>query len=386
MADSTFALELPPLALYVHLPWCVKKCPYCDFNSHAIDRASDLPEAAYITALLADLAHDAPMAQHRKLQSVFFGGGTPSLFSAAAIARILDAAERQIGFVETPEITLEANPGTLDHSRFPDFLAAGINRLSIGVQSFDDSHLATLGRVHDSAAARRALDQVRDAGFNNYNIDLMYGLPGQSPAQARADIEQALACSPSHLSWYELTIEPNTAFYSRPPQLPNEDTLLDITATGLAALREAGFTRYEISAFARDARLGEHNLNYWQFGDYLGIGAGAHGKITLGPQQRIIRTAKTRQPEAYMKSLTSALTKIRILQADELPVEYFMNALRLCEGVPKAHFSQRTGLSFSRVEATWQQLVDLGLVAAAGTTLKPTPRGLSLLNEVIARF
>ena len=292
MTNSPLQLDasLPPLSLYVHIPWCVRKCPYCDFNSHAA--GPEIPEQAYIQRLIADLQQDQPWAQGRKLTSIFFGGGTPSLFSAAGIGQIVSAAEKIIGFNEDIEITLEANPGTFEQEKFSGFRSAGINRLSIGIQSFNDAHLTKLGRIHSGNQALSAIDTARTAGFENFNLDLMHGLSGQSLAEASADIQQAIDLGAKHISWYQLTIEPNTEFYSRPPQLPEDDILADIQQMGMALLDEHGFGQYEVSAFAQPGQRSEHNINYWQFGDYLGIGAGAHGKITCPISSRLFAAIK----------------------------------------------------------------------------------------------
>ncbi len=286
--------QLPPLALYVHIPWCVRKCPYCDFNSHAA--GPELPEEAYVDALLADLEQDLRHVHGRRLGSIFFGGGTPSLFSAKALGRLLEGVERRVGFADGIEITLEANPGTFEQVKFADYRRLGINRLSIGVQSFQADKLQALGRIHDGAEAVRAADMARQAGFDNFNLDLMHGLPGQSLDDALADLRQALALAPTHLSWYQLTMEPNTVFWSQPPELPEDDILWDIQEAGQALLDEHGYRQYETSAYARDGLHARHNLNYWSFGDFLGIGAGAHAKLSA-PDGRIVRTWKTRLPK-----------------------------------------------------------------------------------------
>ncbi len=377
-------LELPPLSLYIHIPWCVKKCPYCDFNSHAA--GADLPEDAYVAALIKDLQYDAELAQGRKLVSIFFGGGTPSLFSARSVEAIINAAQQIIGITDQAEITLEANPGTFEQNKFSGYKTSGINRLSIGIQSFNDQHLEALGRIHSGTEAIRAVDTARQAGFDNFNLDLMHGLPGQNLDQALADIEQAITLEPSHLSWYQLTIEPNTVFYSSPPRLPEELQLEKIQALGLAALQAAEFEQYEISAFAKRNRKAVHNINYWQFGDYLGIGAGAHGKVTLAEKQTIIRTQKTRLPQDYLARQDNYLANTRTLSNEELPVEFLMNALRLNQGVPKAYFSQRTGLAFNHISEAWNKLEQQGLTKVVKDTLSTTALGHQFLNTVLAEF
>lgn len=387
-------LELPPLTLYIHIPWCVKKCPYCDFNSHGV--TGEIPEAGYVEALIKDLETDAHLAQGRKLLSLFFGGGTPSLFSPAAIEAVIEAAERVIGIAPDAEITLEANPGTFEREKFRAFRETGVNRLSIGIQSFNDQHLQVLGRIHSSTEAIEAVAAAREAGFSNMNLDLMHGLPEQTPGQALADIEQAIRLEPSHLSWYQLTIEPNTRFYSAPPILPVDEQLEAIQSEGLAAIAEAGFARYEVSAFARSGRQSRHNLNYWGFGDYIGIGAGAHGKLTCHEQGRIIRRQKTRLPKDYLNKANLNKDRLnkekgflagqRELTAEELPLEFFMNALRLNQGVPKTWFSQRTGLDFDIVAPTWETLADENLVQADNNRLVATELGQRFLNTVLSRF
>ena len=307
-------LSLPPLSLYVHIPWCIKKCPYCDFNSH--QATTTIPEQAYVQALVNDLEADLAWVQGRTLQSIFFGGGTPSLFSGAAIAEILNTAEKLIGFDPAIEITLEANPGTAEQQKFADFHSAGVNRLSIGVQSFNDQQLQQLGRIHNGKDALKAIDTAKTAGFNNFNIDLMHGLPAQTMAQAEADIQLAIQTGAQHISWYQLTIEPNTEFYSRPPLLPSDDHLADIQNIGSQKLQHACFSQYEVSAFALDGQRSKHNMNYWQFGDYLGIGAGAHGKVTLPELNQVLRSSKTRQPDHYLARTESAVAQQQSIAID----------------------------------------------------------------------
>ncbi|WP_049722800.1 radical SAM family heme chaperone HemW [Gilvimarinus polysaccharolyticus] len=383
-------LCLPPLSLYIHIPWCVRKCPYCDFNSHQSD--TELPETEYIDALIQDLNADAELAQGRKLTSIFFGGGTPSLFSAHSIGRILDHAEQRIGFEPDIEITLEANPGTFEQARFTDYRRAGVNRLSIGIQSFADDQLIALGRIHDSKAALKAVDTARRAGFDNLNLDLMHGLPGQSLNAAMADLDTALGFNPEHLSWYQLTIEPNTVFYSAPPTLPIEDTLADIQDAGHERLTTAGFDRYEVSAYARGPQA-RHNLNYWQFGDYLGIGAGAHSKITQPQQSLIFRQWKTRQPERYLSAANSParFTNPYIAGREELthamlPLEFLLNALRLTDGCPSDYFTHRTGLTTEALEPQWQQLLERALVNPRQPNIAATALGQRFLNDVLGAF
>ena len=386
MTNSPLQLDasLPPLSLYVHIPWCVRKCPYCDFNSHAA--GPEIPEQAYIQRLIADLQQDQPWAQGRKLTSIFFGGGTPSLFSAAGIGQIVSAAEKIIGFEEDIEITLEANPGTFEQEKFSGFHSAGINRLSIGIQSFNDAHLAKLGRIHSGNQALSAIDTARTAGFENFNLDLMHGLSGQSLAEASADIQQAIDLGAKHISWYQLTIEPNTEFYSRPPQLPEDDILADIQQMGMTLLDEHGFGQYEVSAFAQPGQRSEHNINYWQFGDYLGIGAGAHGKISLPQQQQIIRSNKTRQPDNYLSRELATLAQIKPIPSEELAMEFMMNGLRLREGLPASYFSERTGLSVSTIEKQVKKLQSQGLLEVDNQQFRATPLGYQFLNSLLQGF
>lgn len=391
------SLQLPPLALYVHVPWCIRKCPYCDFNSHQAN--NDIPEAEYINALRQDLQQDQSLAQGRKLSSIFFGGGTPSMLSAQAIAQILKDAESIIGFETDIEITLEANPGTFEQEKFAGFRAAGVNRLSIGIQSFNDQQLKLLGRVHGRAEALRAVDVARSAGFDNINLDLMHGLPEQSVDDARADLQQAIELAPEHLSWYQLTIEQNTAFYSAPPVLPEEEILADIQDAGIELLAAAGYAQYEISAYARAQKRARHNMNYWQFGDYLGVGAGAHGKISFPDEDKILRLWKTRLPKHYLEAAASQKISTNLgghqngfgagsdlLLPEALPLEFMMNALRLSDGVPQEFFSARTGIDWQAVEPIWQRLSQQGLVETAQGIIRPTALGRRFLNRVLQAF
>ncbi len=378
-------LELPPLSLYIHIPWCLRKCPYCDFNSHACS-AGEIPEADYVRCLLDDLQEELQYVQGRSLQSVFFGGGTPSIFSSAAINNILQGVEKHIPFSEDIEITLEANPGTVEQGKFLGFYQAGINRLSIGIQSFDDLQLQQLGRVHSSNEARKAVNSAQRAGFSNINLDLMHGLPGQSSAEAKNDLQQAIDLGPSHLSWYQLTIEKNTAFYQHPPTLPAESKLVEIQDSGEQLLSAHGFVQYEVSAYNRSQSSSLHNLNYWQFGDYLGIGAGAHGKVTQVSTGRIMRRHKTRSPKDYLDKEKPYLTAENRVPIDELALEFMMNALRLCNGVDTSLFSTRTGLPLTEFEATISHLQHQGLLSNNPQRLQTTERGQRFLNEVIGAF
>jgi oxygen-independent coproporphyrinogen-3 oxidase len=374
---------LPPLSLYVHIPWCVRKCPYCDFNSHVSDQ--NLPESEYVGALLQDIDQQLERLQQRKLVSIFFGGGTPSLFSAAAIATILRYAEAKIGFAADIEITLEANPGASEQAQFAGYRTAGVNRLSIGAQSFNNAQLKSLGRVHDSAEAISAITAARLAGFDNFNIDLMHGLPGQSPTEAGADLLQAIALSAPHISWYQLTIEPNTEFYKLPPIIPRDEQLADIQDLGEDLLANNGYHNYEVSAFCQTARHARHNLNYWQFGDYLGIGAGAHSKLTSANGE-ISRHWQTRLPQDYLNKEKSFTAGSRILKAEELPLEFAMNALRLSDGFSRKLFQDHTGLDFKVLLPALASLHEQGLLEPGTDTVKTTLLGRRFLNEVLAVF
>lgn len=377
-------LQLPPLSLYVHIPWCVRKCPYCDFNSH--QAAEEIPERAYVDALIDDLKSDLSWVQGRKLHSIFFGGGTPSLFSGRAIGEILTAVEHQIGFEEDIEITLEANPGTFEQQKFSNFRSAGINRLSIGIQSFSSHHLERLGRIHDGSQALQAIATARAAGFSNFNIDLMHGLPDQTIDEAAADIKLAIDNGAQHISWYQLTIEPNTEFYSRPPPLPNDDRLADIQQAGMNLLHGNDFAQYEVSAFALSSQASKHNINYWQFGDYLGIGAGAHGKITLPESGVVMRSSKTRQPDKYLARIDSFMAQNRAIAADEMALEFMMNGLRLVDGVPVEYFSPRTGLVLSSIETQISDLQRKGLIETDDSRYRTTKLGYQFLNTVLQQF
>lgn len=376
-------MTLPPLSLYLHVPWCVRKCPYCDFNSHAQQGA--LPEADYVARLLEDLRADLAGVQGRALQSIFIGGGTPSLFSAHAFGTLLAEIERMVPFASDIEITLEANPGTAEQQKFSGYRAAGINRLSIGVQSFNAEHLKVLGRIHDRDEAVRAADFARKAGFDNFNLDLMFALPQQSTAQALADLQQAIACGPAHISWYQLTIEPNTEFFSKPPVVPEDDAVSDMQDAGMALLAREGYARYEISAYAQAGKQARHNLNYWLFGDYLGIGAGAHGKLTQADGS-IVRTRKTRMPAHYLERSRTLLTESRTIPAAEITFEFMMNVLRLTEGCPSTLFEQRTSLSLATLSDKTAGLQQRGLLLKSNDRLQATEMGLRYLNELLLAF
>ena len=375
--------QLPPLSLYVHIPWCVRKCPYCDFNSH--EAKGELPESAYVDAICADLEADLPRVWGRRVESIFIGGGTPSLFSPAGMDRLLSEIRARVPLNALAEITLEANPGTVDQARFADFREMGINRLSLGVQSFNDDCLRALGRIHDGQQAQRAFEAARHAGFDNINIDLMFGLPGQTLDIARADVEHALALNPTHVSYYHLTLEPNTYFAQFPPALPDDDLAWDMHTQGMTQLREAGYVRYEVSAFARDEQQCWHNLNYWRFGDYLGVGAGAHGKITDAPGQRIVRLNKLKHPKDYLAA-PSKLAQETVVSPVDLPFEFMMNALRLCAGVESPLFAERTGLAMSAVSGMLQKAQDKGWITWDHRHIAPTATGLTFLNDLLTLF
>ena len=377
---------LPPLSLYVHIPWCVHKCPYCDFNSHEVKDA--VPEQAYIDALLADLEQELPAVWGRPVETVFIGGGTPSLFSPDAVDRLLSQLRALLALPATAEITLEANPGTLEAGRFAEFRATGINRLSIGIQSFDDAMLGRLGRIHDARQAIAAAETAHAAGFEEFNLDLMYGLPGQTVAQALADLEQAIALQPTHLSHYQLTIEPNTRFAHTPPVLPDDDEIWEMQLTCQRRLAAAGFENYEVSAYARAGHRCRHNLNYWRFGDYLGIGAGAHGKLSSVQPQRILRSAKLRHPKDYLAKAAGAgrIADEHVLNRREAGFEFMLNALRLNEGFPVALFAQHTGLPLSTVETPLQTAETRGLIGRDIHTIRPTALGRRFLNDLTALF
>jgi oxygen-independent coproporphyrinogen-3 oxidase len=380
-------LSTPPLSLYVHLPWCVRKCPYCDFNSH--EARGPLPFAAYVDALVADLEHDLPLAWGRSVHSVFFGGGTPSLFPADAVDAFLQAASARLRFAPGLEITLETNPGTAEHGRFEDYRAAGVNRLSFGVQTFDDACLQRLGRIHDSAQADAAVKLAQDAGFDNFNLDLMYALPGQTLAMAECDIERAIALQPSHISHYQLTLEPNTVFAARPPSgIPDEDDSWDMQEHCQAMLAAAGFAQYEVSAYARRGRECAHNLNYWHFGDYLGIGAGAHGKLTLGSEQQVLRRWKVKHPAAYLASAgtPAAIGGDESITAGRRPFDYMLNALRLVEGFALTEFESRTGLSRTAIAQELACALDRQWITLRDDRVVPTELGRRFTNDVISLF
>lgn len=374
---------LPPLSLYIHLPWCVKKCPYCDFNSHALREG--IPERRYVDALIADLDHELPNVWGRRVTSVFFGGGTPSLFAAEAIDEVLCAVRARIALDPSAEITLEANPGTVDMEKFEGFARAGVNRLSLGIQSFNDTHLKALGRIHDSNEARRAIEIAR-ATFENINLDLMFALPNQSLADCEKDIETALSFGAPHLSMYHLTLEPNTLFHRDPPPVPDDELAADMHAKVIECLGAAGFENYETSAHAKSGHACRHNLNYWNFGDYLGIGAGAHGKMSFA--DRIVRTVKHKHPETYMQRavMGEAAQETRDVTTAELPFEFMLNALRLSSGFPLTQFAERTGLGLESILHALNQAEARGLIDRDHRVVRPTEKGRLFLNDLLELF
>jgi len=373
----------PPLALYIHFPWCVKKCPYCDFNSHALN--AELPEHQYLEALHRDLALQCAEVAGRRVLSVFLGGGTPSLFSAESIASVLGAARRQLEIAADAEVTLEANPGTIERGRFAEYRAAGINRVSLGAQSFDAGQLKALGRIHSVAETERAVSELHAAGLSNFNIDLMYALPGQDVASALHDIDAALALTPTHLSHYQLTIEAGTVFAAQPPNVPSDDRAAQILEACQRRLSEANFAQYEVSAYARAGFQCQHNLNYWRFGDYLGIGAGAHGKLTVPGSAGIVRTVQWREPRRYMAAAPAALTRSRVA-ARELPFEFMLNALRLIDGFPIESYEARTGLSWETAAPMVADLARRGLLDVNADRCRPTALGFRFLNDLLMAF
>jgi len=377
----------PPLSLYVHLPWCLSKCPYCDFNSHALrGGAAEPPEARYLDALQADLEAALPAIWGRTVSTVFIGGGTPSLFSPEGIDRLLTMIRTRVRTAPDAEVTMEANPGTFEAQRFAACAQAGVTRLSIGVQSFSDDALRALGRVHDARQARAAIEEAARS-FERYNIDLMYALPGQTPEAFGRDLASALAFAPPHLSLYHLTLEPGTPFAQHPPKLPDEDAAADMLALAEEMMGAHGLQRYEVSAWARPRFRCLHNLNYWEFGDYLGIGAGAHGKLSF--HDGIVREARLRQPERYMQAALAGgdvLAERRTLTREEIPFEFMLNALRLTEGVPAAMFTERTGLPLAAIERERALAVERGLLDRDRWRLRPTPLGMRFLNDLLELF
>ncbi|TZF90306.1 radical SAM family heme chaperone HemW [Cognatilysobacter lacus] len=381
------SLATPPLSLYVHVPWCVKKCPYCDFNSHT--GRGELPLARYVDALLADLDHDLPQVWGRTIRTVFFGGGTPSLLPAELVDRFLQQASSRLRFAPDCEITLETNPGTSEYGKLADYRAAGVNRLSFGVQSFDDGCLERLGRIHDSAQAADAVRQAQDAGFAEINLDLMYALPGQDLAMAALDIERALALSPTHISHYQLTLEANTVFAARPPKgLPDDDLAWDMQEHCQSMLAQAGYEHYETSAYAKPGHRCAHNLNYWRYGDYLGIGAGAHGKVTMGASQSILRRWKHKHPTRYLDTAgtADAIGGDEAIEPSRRPFEFMLNALRLHEGFAWTQFLARTGLPRAAIAGPLSTAIELGWLEDDGERVRPTALGRRFTNDVLELF
>jgi len=371
------------LALYVHMPWCVRKCPYCDFNSHQLKSAK--PDAAYIDALIRDFDIEAQRLEGRRIDTVFFGGGTPSLFQPEEFARLLAALRQRISFAQDVEITLEANPGTIERGRFSGYADAGINRVSLGAQSFDADALKVLGRIHTADDTHRAVEELRAARLGNFNLDLMFALPGQTPEQARSDVSTACALGPAHISYYQLTLEPGTVFHSRPPVLPDEDLAWQIQTAGQKLLAEHGYRQYEVSAYARDGARFRHNLNYWLFGDYVGVGAGAHGKISFELPQRILRTTKPKQPREY-SSAHGAIGESAYIAAADIPFEFMLNALRLNEGFQQACYQERTGLALDSVAETIARAQARGLMEQNAGGWQATELGRRFLNDLQASF
>ena len=380
------AAKYPPLALYIHIPWCVRKCPYCDFNSHQLTGVFDAQR--YVDALLADLDHELPRVADRELVSIFIGGGTPSLMPADAMERLLRGVNARLPSVPGAEVTLEANPGTLEAGRFAGYRAAGVNRLSIGAQSFDARSLQRLGRIHGPDEAVAAVKMAREAGFDNINLDLMFGLPGQNRAMARRDVERAMELMPEHISYYQLTLEPNTRFAAQPPALPGEERICDFQYEGQRRLAETGYRQYEVSAYALPGKQCRHNLNYWTFGDYIGVGAGAHGKLTDSAKQAVWRRWRVRGPDPYQRAAGSenAIAGSQRLSDDDLLLEFMMNNLRLNKGFSRDLFQRRTGLPFSRAEPGISAGEDLGLLVLEDETVRPSEQGRRFLNDLLGCF
>lgn len=377
-------MNLPPLSLYVHVPWCVQKCPYCDFNSHG--QKGDIPEAEYVQHLIDDLKADLHLVQGRKIHSIFIGGGTPSLLTGAAYTRLLKEVDSLIGLTDNCEITLEANPGTVETGRFKDYVKAGINRISIGVQSMQNDKLKALGRIHGADEASYAAQQANEAGLNSFNLDLMHGLPGQSLDDALSDLKQIIALNPPHISWYQLTIEPNTQFASKPPTLPQDETLWDIQEQGQALLAQAGYQQYEISGYAKPGYQCQHNLNYWRFGDYLGIGCGAHGKVTDAKTGVITRTEKVKHPRGYMDIIKPYLYKSWQVEQDDLAFEFFMNRFRLIEPCPINDFNALTQQPLQSQQHALDKAINAGLLTKTDSHWQVTLQGQRFLNDLLALF
>lgn len=378
-------LETPPLSLYVHIPWCVRKCPYCDFNSHQL--RDNMPEAEYVAALCDDLSYEVQQLETKTpLTSIFIGGGTPSLFKGKTYGKLFSAVDHLLGINADCEITLEANPGTVDAENFRAFRDAGINRLSLGIQSFADDKLKSLGRIHGGDEAKRAIDIARNAGFENFNLDLMFGLPEQKVSEAVKDLETAIGFEPTHLSWYQLTIETNTEFHRRPPKLPPEPAIVELQDEGIALLADTGFDRYEVSAFAQQGKRAAHNVNYWEFGDYIGIGAGAHGKVSSVAANRIVRSRKKKQPDHYLAATLNRDAERVEVTIPERPFEFLLNALRLRHGFDVSLFEKRTGVTFSEIGKKVELLVSQGLLVLESGRLSTTERGYRVLNSILEEF
>lgn len=373
-----------PLSLYIHIPWCIRKCPYCDFNSH--NSPNTLPEDDYINALIYDLKHDVSLITQKQIQSIFIGGGTPSLISAKAYERLFTAIQQHLDFVQGIEITLEANPGTVDTQRFKSYRSVGINRLSIGIQSFNKTHLSTLGRIHDDKQTHHAIEQARLAGFDNINLDIMHSLPNQTLEEGIRDLGIALSYCPEHLSWYQLTIEPNTLFYKTPPILPPEDLTCSLEEDGFKLLKLNDYEHYEVSAFCKPNKTCQHNLNYWLFGDYLGIGAGAHGKITMSDEKTVYRTKKHRQPKDYLNENKTYLIEKKQILSKDLLFEFMLNTTRLQQPIPKRLFEQRTGLNLNLLMPKLIQAQKKGLITINDTHWQVTPFGQRYVNDLQTLF
>ena len=377
-------MPLPPLSLYIHIPWCIKKCPYCDFNSHAVK--GDTPEAAYIDALLKDLVKDVQRyAITRPITSIFIGGGTPSLFSPESINRLLRGIEQQLTLKSDIEITLEANPGTFESHKFAEFRALGINRLSIGIQTFNDTLLTRLGRVHSGGEALKAAEIAQQSGFDNFNLDLMFGLPGANPDDSQSDVATAISLKPTHISFYQLTLEPNTYFHKFPPQLPNDELIFDTQKRGQQLLAAHGYQQYEVSAYSQSGLQCKHNVNYWQFGDYLGIGAGAHGKITQTLPQAIIRTVKPKSPEQYLSD-THKQGSATAIHVTELPLEFIMNQLRLKQGFTAENYFSSTGLSITTLEPALSASLQQGLLSYEQGRYLCSEQGWNFMDNILEKF
>lgn len=377
-------LKTPPLSLYVHFPWCIRKCPYCDFNSHAL--RTELPEQAYVDTLIKDLDQQLPKVLNRPLISIFLGGGTPSLFSPNAIAYLLDAVKKRLVLSANVEITLEANPGTVEYQRFAGYRAAGVNRLSLGIQSFQNHQLKALGRIHNGSEASNAVLAAKAAGFRNINLDLMHGLPGQSLEEGLNDLNKAVELDPSHISWYQLTIEPNTEFAVKPPKLPIDDVIWELQEQANTHFKKKGYQQYEISAYSQKSHICEHNRNYWEFGDYLGIGAGAHSKLSDEKNQIITRAWKHKNPKDYMGRKNNFLAGEKLIQREELAFEFMLNACRLHYPISIALFEQRTGLAFSTLTKKILEAEKLFLLEVREGHLHLSNKGKRFYNDLVALF